>query len=52
MLSVIELIYKNPDFASPGTPHSDKKGVVNSKLNGKVRYASSYNFVEENGGNK
>ncbi len=49
MLSVFELVYKVPYFASPGTPFPNKKGVVDSKLNGKVRYASSYNFIEENG---
>lgn len=48
MLSVIELVYVNPDFASPGTPFPNKKGVVNSKINGRVRYASSYSFTEEN----
>ena len=49
MLSSIELIYKNPPFASGGNPFPDKNGMISSNINGRVRYASSYPFIEENG---
>lgn len=49
MLSAFELIYENPPFAWGGTPFPDKNGTISSKINGRVRYASSYTFIEENG---
>lgn len=49
LLSVLDLVYEDPFFASPGTPIPNKNGFINFRLNGHIRHASSYRFIVENG---